>query len=290
MAVGLADALERFIPACAGNSYQSGRYPARKTVHPRVCGEQLLRRHPNYDDIGSSPRVRGTAETPLATDIQHRFIPACAGNRSPWRYWRRTVAVHPRVCGEQESNSSRPALIYGSSPRVRGTGNRGDDRGRILRFIPACAGNSPSGCMRVPQHTVHPRVCGEQLCEEPWYSILAGSSPRVRGTGRGSVEVCHRLRFIPACAGNRDLRKFSLASQTVHPRVCEEQTSLYVLDITHFPRGWKSYRHNARRNSPPWSGHPLSGLSGIGVKLTSFSPSKSRGIRRFVPTVSKSNP
>ena len=177
--------------------------------HPRVCGEQAL---------GSSPRVRGTAEAPLLY-------------------------------------SSLQAV--GSSPRVRGTARlSGPLEDALGRFIPACAGNRTPTCrfhdpgsVRI---SVHPRVCGEQDGE--W--ILNPSD----------------------------------TSLAVHPRVCGEQTSLYVLDITHFPRGWKSYRYNARRNSPPWSGHPLSGLSGIGVKLTSFSPSKSRGIRRFVPTVSKSNP
>ena len=179
-----------------------------------------------------------------------------------------------------------------------------------MRFIPACAGNSGVKHSIPPLGSVHPRVCGEQTSIPMRRDSPYGSSPRVRGTVSRTAWAGCPARFIPACAGNsrpslfpshcgtvhprvcgeqaRPVRPSSVPS--VHPRVCGEQTTLYVLDITHFPRGWKSYRYNARRNSPPWSGHPLSGLSGIGVKLTSFSPSKSRGIRRFVPTVSKSNP
>ncbi len=71
----------RFIPACAGNSwfdkYHSDVYP----VHPRVCGEQLWTSIWISLSDGSSPRVRGTEYRFRFRHGEQRFIPACAGNR-----------------------------------------------------------------------------------------------------------------------------------------------------------------------------------------------------------------
>ena len=74
--------LQRFIPACAGNSMKIIVEPMPSPVHPRVCGEQGVDYRIILVAVGSSPRVRGTAshlanDTPLT-----RFIPACAGNRT----------------------------------------------------------------------------------------------------------------------------------------------------------------------------------------------------------------
>ena len=54
----------RFIPACAGNSAPHPVKYFQKTVHPRVCGEQVSRQRPGFRYAGSSPRVRGTGLEP----------------------------------------------------------------------------------------------------------------------------------------------------------------------------------------------------------------------------------
>ena len=92
----------------------------------------------------------------------------------------------------------------GSSPRVRGTGPRPPGRRLIARFIPACAGNRAAAPARSQTPSVHPRVCGEQCRSSIFFVRPAGSSPRVRGTGRSSW---------PHGTGG-----------TVHPRVCGEQS------------------------------------------------------------------
>ena len=71
----------RFIPAGAGNSEQLNIAPLILAVHPRGCGEQKLKLHFAKFDIGSSPRVRGTANVKKVEEKQTRFIPAGAGNR-----------------------------------------------------------------------------------------------------------------------------------------------------------------------------------------------------------------
>jgi len=72
----------RFIPACAGNRCRLIAVGLHGPVHPRVCGEQWPSEGPSEAYIGSSPRVRGTADGPSLGQAQSRFIPACAGNRA----------------------------------------------------------------------------------------------------------------------------------------------------------------------------------------------------------------
>ena len=76
------------------------------------------------------------------------------------------------------------------------------------RFIPACAGNRTRPSRHDRSRTVHPRVCGEQLSSGRGSSCISGSSPRVRGTEPALARNCSILRFIPACAGNRDTTIF----------------------------------------------------------------------------------
>ncbi len=75
--------LERmgFIPAGAGNRPMRYRWATTLPVHPRGCGEQLGMMQAIAVTIGSSPRVRGTADFPRAGWLGFRFIPAGAGNR-----------------------------------------------------------------------------------------------------------------------------------------------------------------------------------------------------------------
>ena len=52
-------AVERFIPACAGNSRPLPRGRRAPSVHPRVCGELHTQRQPSRSNTGSSPRSGG---------------------------------------------------------------------------------------------------------------------------------------------------------------------------------------------------------------------------------------
>ena len=234
----------RFIPACAGNSSATSATSAPFTVHPRVCGELIRPRVPNHQQRGSSPRVRGTRHQGLVPRPRVRFIPACAGNSGRGCRVAARDTVHPRVCGELRVCFGKPIASTGSSPRVRGTPHVALLRFAPLRFIPACAGNSPDGGQAVLAKPVHPRVCGElrsanraglrasrfiPACAGNSLAKLAqavqdrGSSPRVRGTrAPGRLPGAFPRRFIPACAGNSGERWRRSRAWTVHPRVCGE--------------------------------------------------------------------
>ena len=192
----------RFIPACAGNSSSEWCWRIGRAVHPRVCGEQLTSSKIKITQSGSSPRVRGTAWNFGLGRDNHRFIPACAGNRSMMVLQGQAPSVHPRVCGEQPLSTAAEARTYGSSPRVRGTGFIYLRLSDTRRFIPACAGNSNPPRPPCGATPVHPRVCGEQTANADRGIARSGSSPRVRGTVGLATAVEREVRFIPACAGN----------------------------------------------------------------------------------------
>ncbi len=133
----------RFIPACAGNTVVKHRDTAPATVHPRVCGEHTKPSTIARPTSGSSPRVRGTPWMRLCWRVYLRFIPACAGNTVAQNNICSMLTVHPRVCGEHSRNFSMYWSNNGSSPRVRGTLWLQQAHSAALRFIPACAGNTP---------------------------------------------------------------------------------------------------------------------------------------------------
>ena len=114
-------------------------------VHPRGCGEHTISSPALSTPTGSSPRVRGTLALAHDDALVARFIPAGAGNTSAVSRPCRRHSVHPRGCGEHNKGLQLLAQCLGSSPRVRGTQVRCGAAGFALRFIPAGAGNTPSG-------------------------------------------------------------------------------------------------------------------------------------------------
>ena len=177
---------------------------------------------------GSSPRVRGTESIRFLFCWTKRFIPACAGNSRLANISAFMQAVHPRVCGEQSDLVRVGSGLGGSSPRVRRTVKMDPYKKGWSRFIPACAGNSPPASGRGVLHSVHPRVCGEQICSRGGAKRGIGSSPRVRGTGPSRRVGEIPVRFIPACAGNSHDATRSGSSPSVHPRVCGEQITTSI--------------------------------------------------------------
>ncbi len=135
---------------------------------------------------------------------------------SPW-------TVHPRACGEQCALAAAATFAAGSSPRVRGTGQRIGAHCRPDRFIPARAGNRCSNPRRRQSRPVHPRACGEQTTRRKPTCARRGSSPRVRGTAMSDPIKGQSNRFIPARAGNRPEPQTWHSAHPVHPRACGEQ-------------------------------------------------------------------
>ena len=135
----------RFIPAHAGNTGISAVITMWTAVHPRACGEHWACALVMRSCDGSSPRMRGTQPFLLQRVHFGRFIPAHAGNTMAMAAMAITATVHPRACGEHMSTTTPVATLRGSSPRMRGTPRRASLHSVQKRFIPAHAGNTPSG-------------------------------------------------------------------------------------------------------------------------------------------------
>ena len=236
----------RFIPACAGNSFD-GLIPSEiLPVHPRVCGELPCATRRWRRSGGSSPRVRGTPQTSRGFSSSRRFIPACAGNSGiPRRRGRRGPVhprvcgelvclgcggysphlVHPRVCGELVESDARLVDASGSSPRVRGT-LPWTMRGQMAPQV------HPRVCGELPAFSTTDIVClrfipacaGNSRSSRRVRRRRNGSSPRVRGTRTLPHTTPISVRFIPACAGNSPGPCPHRVRRTVHPRVCGELT------------------------------------------------------------------
>ena len=133
--------------------------------------------------------------------------------------------VHPRACGEHRKASTKEHSETGSSPRLRGTFVELTLISAGARFIPAPAGNMQRRPYEPCAASVHPRACGEHCQRRRHRGLLAGSSPRLRGTcGRG-WPYRSQSRFIPAPAGNMDWNPCAPISAAVHPRACGEHPS-----------------------------------------------------------------
>ena len=130
------------IPAGAGK-----RSSRRQTLellgdHPRGCGEKQLHQVRGLCGVGSSPRVRGKGFERGGETSKERIIPAGAGKRCDISNIIDTSRDHPRGCGEKRESDEVGHSAQGSSPRVRGKGQKVRSRMKYLGIIPAGAGKS----------------------------------------------------------------------------------------------------------------------------------------------------
>ena len=138
----------------------------------------------------------------MQVEVLIKIIPAYAGNT--------TAAVkpdtcnrdHPRVCGEHSVVYARVAVVWGSSPRMRGTLHVGDAIPDLDGIIPAYAGNTSLAQSYWRVRRDHPRVCGEHARRAIEAKEARGSSPRMRGTHSPLVRRVPVEGIIPAYAGN----------------------------------------------------------------------------------------
>ncbi len=216
--------MQRDIPARAGNGLGPCSYTLATSGHPRACGERLG----SYSDLGlcggTSPRVRGTE---AAANLQRQFgrdIPARAGNGHTALTELRTMAGHPRACGERSLRKLPKHRAGGTSPRVRGTASPLERGHAHRRDIPARAGNGSHRLDPARPSPGHPRACGER---EGWKSLVVsdrGTSPRVRGTDLVDMTRPGLIRDIPARAGNGCGQSGHTCQAPGHPRACGERS------------------------------------------------------------------
>ncbi len=233
----------RFIPAQAGNTAWPPAPTAAAAVHPRSHGEHDGGRGRELRPAGSSPLTRGTH---LRRRLRHpgpRFIPAHAGNTTPWERVSTWWTVHSRSRGEHAVLELQELVGLGSSPltgentpvfdvRVRTSTVHPRSRGEhpLLRHVLLPAYGSTPLTRGTPAHTaacslvntVDARSRGEHALPAPFWRSASGSSPLTRGTQRFTCHGWPPGRFIPAHAGNTWRKPIERPTPPVHPRSREE--------------------------------------------------------------------
>ena len=179
--MGMFPAYARFTPAHAGNTESVPAMFLQAQVHPRSRGEYFSVLVPVIRDIGSPPLTRGIRACPSAESVQSGFTPAHAGNTSCGMSFNAIKRVHPRSRGEYIKEFVQNWLEQGSPPLTRGILMAAFRKGRMSRFTPAHAGNTPAHSCSVPKHWVHPRSRGEYVSFQTRLTPVLGSPPLTRG-------------------------------------------------------------------------------------------------------------
>ena len=169
---------------------------------------------------GTSPRVRGKRLQPRRRDRMVRYIPARAGEAGRSPSGPPSPAVHPRACGGSNPSAKQGEIAPGTSPRVRGKRSPSGAVRVQIGYIPARAGEAPSGARIRRTPRVHPRACGGSGYQDGEEAGERGTSPRVRGKRRRLRRAGRPGGYIPARAGEAALAGVTAGLFAVHPRAC----------------------------------------------------------------------
>ena len=210
------------IPADAGNTRSWAATRTWTGDHPRGCGEHVSWSLMAAGLMGSSPRMRGTRHDGCVDPALPGIIPADAGNTPSDSSIGAASADHPRGCGEHRLGWVGVTLGGGSTPRMRGTPTKPCTSGTARGIIPADAGNTAVRSAEDLCGTDHPRGCGEHPTSSMLFSVLLGSSPRMRGTHPVAAGMEAARRIIPADAGNTRVGSTTTLPAGDHPRGCGE--------------------------------------------------------------------
>ena len=128
------------------------------------------------------------------------------------------MVVYPRWRGELFCALAFCWLSRGLSPLARGTLCRCQHCWRVIRFIPAGAGNTKFILINTAFVSVYPRWRGEHFTTIGGHATAHGLSPLARGTPVHIRFLVARSRFIPAGAGNTDQIPVPQSTPSVYPR------------------------------------------------------------------------
>ena len=259
-------ALYRSIPAWAGEPRWRSRRRPRMRVYPRVGGGTRGLASFSSSFSGLSPRGRGNPSFFCYEDMLHGSIPAWAGEPAQMEDTEHPAEVYPRVGGGTSPFPSSGPPTRGLSPRGRGNPSPAYKPTKILRSIPAWAGEPAGPAVEDLKRKVYPRVGGGTLQRLQRVAQDEGLSPRGRGNHPRGKGLVSRVRSIPAWAGEPSPRCPAATGKPVYPRVGGGtlQTSAPNLTLRGLsPRGRGNPGRLAalgpvRRSIPAWAGEPLS--------------------------------
>ena len=193
----------RITPACAGSSHQQINNRFNDQDHPRMRGEQSPGSAGYRGGWGSPPHARGAVPESNAPLVSPGITPACAGSRVLLNTILSDFRDHPRMRGEQLSDTDMSTARQGSPPHARGAASTGDYTYFRLGITPACAGSRFNSLESKQMNRDHPRMRGEQSSAGRWTCQIRGSPPHARGAVDLGAHLGLDSRITPACAGSR---------------------------------------------------------------------------------------
>ena len=128
------------------------------------------------------------------------------------------MVVYPRWRGEHKSQVIVDFTLNVLSPLARGTLCRCQHCWRVIRFIPAGAGNTKFILINTAFVSVYPRWRGEHFTTIGGHATAHGLSPLARGTQIWGAPLMKSKRFIPAGAGNTAADSRAGHHRPVYPR------------------------------------------------------------------------
>ena len=214
------------IPAHAGLTRALAARTTTTRDHPRACGAHSCNTLYFIVSSGSSPRMRGSLRHNDEHARQSGIIPAHAGLTGPHTLASTLGRDHPRACGAHPMEFSNLQVGEGSSPRMRGSHERHRLMPHDAGIIPAHAGLTRPRDQPGRPPRDHPRACGAHRWKATRADCSPGSSPRMRGSRRGTHRHESGWGIIPAHAGLTVQVHRSQSDSQDHPRACGAHFSL----------------------------------------------------------------
>ena len=234
------------IPARAGFTTQGSSRSMSLEDHPRSRGvyrrtaprpgriPRIIPARAGFTPRGSPSSSRGIGSSPLARGLLYRnltphplngIIPARAGFTYRQFFMHSTVSDHPRSRGVYAWAADLDAFEAGSSPLARGLQPFRATSPHRRGIIPARAGFTLQGLLRVEHGEDHPRSRGVYAPSAGPSSWSGGSSPLARGLLAWGWPPERWTRIIPARAGFTTTSRHADTMYTDHPR----SRGVYVL-------------------------------------------------------------
>ena len=137
---------------------------------------------------GSPPHARGRPRHVRRLRNLQRITPACAGKTLPSRSRRQRRPDHPRMRGEDRTETASRTASRGSPPHARGRPSTSTSQTLSSRITPACAGKTMMCVMPCLVSRDHPRMRGEDSEDHAKAPVGGGITPAC--AGKTAVSAC----------------------------------------------------------------------------------------------------
>ena len=207
---------------------------------------------------GSPPHARGRPRHVRRLRNLQRITPACAGKTLPSRSRRQRRPDHPRMRGEDRTETASRTASRGSPPHARGRPSTSTSQTLSSRITPACAGKTSTSFTTLLESADHPRMRGEDLNCALLPCGRRGSPPHARGRLRNAPILQCCARITPACAGKTAQCKLSDGGKWDHPRMRGEDSTrrLRRATFTGSPPHARGRRDHPRMRGEDLGDHP----------------------------------